>query len=109
MHDQFELYDLQVSVMGDPSTFVCSHAPGAAFSVIGENLVFEKRNIFSLYVLAALMPLLPAKQRPTHANDWMTTDEYIACPDPHCGAQFKITRIGKRCFSHAETTKVALP
>ena len=28
---------------------------------------------FSIYSLAAVLPLLPAKQRPTHANDWMTT------------------------------------
>ena len=108
MNDQFELYDLEVSVTGNPQTFVCNHIPGQVFNVVGENLVFEKDQEFSLYALAALLPLLPAKQRHTHPNDWMTTDEYIACPDPHCGAQFKITRTKTRSFHHADVTKVPL-
>lgn len=109
MNDQFELYDLEVSVGGNPESFVCNHVLGEAFSVIGESLVFEKNQEFSLYALATLLPLLPAKQRRTDPNDWMTTDEYIACPDPHCGAQFKIVRTSMRRFSHSETTKVELP
>ena len=108
MNDQFELYDLEVSVTGDLETFVCNHTPGKTFSVVGENLVFEKGEKFSLYALATLLPLLPAKQRHTHPNDWMTTDDYIACPDPHCGAQFKIARTSTRNFSHADVTKVPL-
>jgi hypothetical protein len=39
----------------------------------------------------------------------MTTDAEIACPDPHCGARFRITRLGRRTFSHAATTVVPLP
>jgi uncharacterized repeat protein (TIGR04076 family) len=107
MNDTFKLYDLEVSVVGDPAT-ICSHTLGATFKVIGENLVFESDNKFSLYSLAALLPLLPAKQRQTDKNDWMTTDELIACPDPNCGAKFKITRIGERTFKHSEVTKVPL-
>jgi hypothetical protein len=38
----------------------------------------------------------------------MTTDAEVACPDPHCGARFRISRIGQRTFSHAETTVVPL-
>jgi uncharacterized repeat protein (TIGR04076 family) len=64
---------------------------------------------FSMYSLAALLPLLPAKQRATDANDWMTSDAEVACPDPHCPTRFRITRLGKRSFSHAETTAVPLP
>jgi uncharacterized repeat protein (TIGR04076 family) len=109
MNDQFKLYNLEVLVIGNPETFVCSHIPGSAFKVLGENLVFEDNKEFSLYSLATLLPLLPAKQRKTHPNDWMTTDEYIACPDPHCGAKFQIVRTDIRSFSHAETTKVTLP
>lgn len=108
MSDSFELYDLEVLVMGDPATFVCGHKPGSAFRVVGENLVFETNNTFSLYALAALLPLLPAKQRVTHKNDWMTTDELIACPDPHCGARFKITRLAKSTYKHSEVTRVPL-
>jgi uncharacterized repeat protein (TIGR04076 family) len=108
MNDQFELYDLQVFVAGTPEAFVCAHDLGLIFSVVGENIIFEKDKHFSLYALAALLPLLPAKQRQTHVNDWMTTDEYIACPDPHCGAQFRIVRTNTRIFSHAAVTKVPL-
>ncbi len=61
-----------------------------------------------MYALAALLPLLPAKQRVTEENDWMTTDCDIACPDPNCGARFRITRTGKRIYSHADVTVVPL-
>ena len=61
------------------------------------------------FSLAAILPLLPAKQRQTHRNDWMTSDGEVACPDPNCPSRLKITRIGKRGFSHAETTAVPLP
>lgn len=109
MNDSFKLYDLEVSVVGDPATYVCSHKPGLNFRVVGENLVFDSdTNSFSLYALATLLPLLPAKQRPTHENDWMTTDEDIACPDPHCGARFKITRSGETTYKHSEVTRVPL-
>jgi uncharacterized repeat protein (TIGR04076 family) len=53
--------------------------------------------------------MLPAKQRPTDKNDWMTTDSEVACPDPNCPSRFRITRLAKRRFSHAETTIVPLP
>ena len=59
-------------------------------------------------VLVTLLPLLPAKQRETHPNDWMTTDIDIAGPDPNCGARYRITRLAKRKFRHSETTVVPL-
>jgi 2-hydroxychromene-2-carboxylate isomerase len=31
--------------------------------------------------MMAVLPFLPAKQRPTHPNDWMTTDTDIASLD----------------------------
>ena len=70
----------------------------------GENLIFDNARKVSMYALAAVLPLLPAKQRETAAADWMSTDAEVACPDPHCGGRFRITRIGRRRFSHAETT-----
>lgn len=79
--DTFELYDLEVTVEGDEKDFVCRHHAGRAFRVEGEDLVFPEGGRFSMYALAALIPLLPAKERPTSPNDWMTTDALIACPD----------------------------
>ena len=38
----------------------------------------------------------------------MTTDALIACPDPNCGAKFRIRRTAKRIRSHAECTVVPL-
>lgn len=109
LNDEFELWDLRVEIVGDANTMVCSHRPGDYFTVSGENLALPPGQTFSLYALAAILPLLPAKQRVTHANDWMTTDSDIACPDPYCGARFRITRTGKTTFRHSETTVVPLP
>jgi uncharacterized repeat protein (TIGR04076 family) len=101
---EFDLYDLKVEVIEGEKPFVCSHQTGDYFEVQGENLVFHSNQRFSLFALAALLPLLPAKQRPLNANDWMATDHIIACPDPHCGAKFRISRTGKRTLKRDETT-----
>ncbi len=106
--DSFTLFDLQIETIKTDRDFVCSHEEGINFQVIGENLVFPRGSTFSMYALAALLPLLPAKQRETHENDWMTTDMDIACPDPNCGARFRVTRMNKRTFSHSECTSVPL-
>jgi len=106
--DEFELWDLRVEVVGDSDSMVCGHIVGGYFDVCGENLSFPNSQPFSMYALAAVLPLLPAKQRMTHDHDWMTTDAEIACPDPNCGARFKITRTGKSTFRHSETTVVPL-
>lgn len=108
-NDSFELFDLRVEVIAGDRPMVCSHRIGHAFDVQGENLVFAGSPTFSMYSLAALLPLLPAKQRDTHENDWMTTDADIACPDPNCGARFRITRTGRRTFRHQDATVVPLP
>ena len=107
---RFTLYDLRVEVVATARPMVCDHRAGEYFLVVGEKLVFPEdgRRSFPLYPLAALLPLLPAKQRATAASDWMTTDEEVACPDPHCGARFRITRIGERSFRHADTSAVPL-
>lgn len=107
-NDAFELYDLKVEVVEGVAPFVCSHHVGDGFLVQGENLVFEQGSAFSMYALAALIPLLPAKQRPLQDSDWMGTDAYIACPDPNCGARFKISRVGKRVQHHGACTVVPL-
>ena len=106
--DEFTLWNLRVEVVAGEREMVCNHAVGDYFELSGENLSFPAGQTFPLYPLAAILPLLPAKQRDTHANDWMTTDTDIACPDPHCGARFRISRTGRRTFRHSEVSRVAL-
>jgi len=107
--DSFELYDLRVEVTApEGGPIYCGAKVGDYFEMRGEMLHLPPGQGFSIYSLAALLPLLPAKQRPTHKNDWMTTDAEVACPDPNCSSRFRITRTGLRRFSHAETTAVPL-
>lgn len=106
----FELYDLRVEVVVPEGARVyCGAKPGDHFTLEGEMLRLPPGQGFSLYSLAAVLPLLAAKQRVTDANDWMTSDAEVACPDPHCPTRLRIIRTGKRTFRHADTTAVPLP
>ncbi|MEY2884481.1 MAG: hypothetical protein RL490_2205 [Pseudomonadota bacterium] len=107
--DGFELYDLKVEVIAPPGAkLYCSATVGDWFELRGENLYLPAGQGFSIYSLAAVLPLLAAKQRESHANDWMTTDAEVACPDPNCPSRLRITRIGRRRFRHSETTATPL-
>lgn len=107
-HDTFTLYDLRVEVVATDRPMVCNHQEGDYFELSGENLRFPDGQTFPLYPLAALLPILPAKQRMTDPADWISTDTDIACPDPNCGAVFRITRTGVRTFRHSEVTVVPM-
>jgi uncharacterized repeat protein (TIGR04076 family) len=91
------------------ATLYCSAKPGDWFELRGENLYLPEAQGFSIYSLAAVLPLLAAKQRVTHANDWMSTDAEVACPDPNCPSRLRITRLGRRTFRHSETTATPRP
>ncbi len=107
--DEFELYDLRVEVVESERPFVMHVKKGDYFDVIGGRLVFPEGNpSFSLYGLLAVLPFIPAKQRPTHPNDWMTTDTLIASTDPACGARFRITRLARRTLHHADFSALPL-
>jgi uncharacterized repeat protein (TIGR04076 family) len=107
--DLFSLYDLRVEVVAGERPMVCGHRAGDSFTVEGEMLRFPTGQGIPLYSLAALLPILPAKQRMTAPADWMTTDAEVACPDPHCGGRFRITRTGLRTFRHGDVTVVPMP
>jgi uncharacterized repeat protein (TIGR04076 family) len=105
LNDEFELYDLRVELVeirGQIQSFGAKI--GDYFEVRGENIFLPPNQGFSYFNLAAIIPLLAAKQRPNHPNDWIGTDDLIAAPDANCGAIFKIIRIGKRSFKHSETS-----
>ncbi len=108
--DYFELYDLRVEVVAPPGAkLYCGAKIGDHFELRGEMLHLPPGQGISIYSLASVLPLLAAKQRETHRNDWMTSDAEVACPDPNCPSRLRITRIGRRRFSHADTTAVPLP
>ncbi|OAQ95836.1 hypothetical protein LLEC1_01375 [Akanthomyces lecanii] len=113
--DGFELYDLRVEVICPPGErILCGAKAGDYFTLEGELLSLPPGQSISIYSLgtdgraASVLPLLPAKQRVTHKNDWMTSDALVACPDPSCPSKLRITRTGIRKFSHSETTLVGL-
>ena len=105
----FELYDLRVEVVAPAGAkLYCGARPGDHFELRGEMLHLPAGQGFSIYSLAAVLPLLAAKQRITDPHDWMSTDAEVACPDPNCPSRLRISRLGRRTFSHAQTTAVAL-
>jgi len=107
--DGFEIFDLRIEVVapkGGP--IYCGAKVGDWFELRGEMLFLPPGQGISIYSLASVLPLLAAKQRPSHPNDWMTTDAEVACPDPNCSTRLRIKRTGLRRFSHAETTAVPL-
>lgn len=106
--DEFTLWDLRVEVIEGDRPMVCDHAAGDWFELSGENLTLPPGQSFPIYPLAALLPILPAKQRDTAPADWMTTDSEIACPDPNCGGRFRIVRTGRRTFRHGDVTVVPM-
>jgi len=109
--DSFELYDLRVEVVlakDDRRRILCGAKEGDYFELKGEMITLPHEQGFSVYSLAAVLPLLAAKQRCRERRDWMWTDEFIACPDPNCPTKLRILRTGIRMFKHGETTVVPL-
>lgn len=104
----FELYNLRVEISDRSGRIVGKHTIGDYFEVIGEDIFLPPGQGFSLYAISALLPLLPAKQRVTGEYDWMTSDAYVADPDPLCKAVYKITRTGKKVFKRADVTDTPL-
>ena len=108
MAGTFQLYDLKVEIVQVKAGLeaICNHHLGDYFEVSGENLSIPAGKTFSMYALAAVLPLLPAKQRVTDANDWMSSDDLVMCPDPNCEAVMRITRTGVRTFKTDEVTVI---
>ena len=106
MAGTFTLYDLRVEIVRVKPGMeaICNHRIGDYFELSGENISIPPGRTFSLYAMAAVLPLLPAKQRPTEPGDWMTSDELVLCPDPNCEALMRITRTGVREFRTDEVT-----
>jgi len=56
--------------------------PGDYFDLRSGRLYIPADRHFCLYALQAVLPLLPAKQRPLEDGDWLKTAQHVICPDP---------------------------
>jgi uncharacterized repeat protein (TIGR04076 family) len=109
MSDTFDLYDLRVRIEEIRGSCTCDHALGDSIELIGGKLHLPPGKSFCLYALQATIPLLPAKQRMTHPNDWMSTDAHVVCPDPLCGVVMRIERTARRTLHHGDVSATEVP
>ena len=107
--DQFELYDLTISVEKIDGHCTCNMSVGDAFYLKGGKLSLPEGKDFCLYALQSAIPLLPAKQRKNHPADWMETDARVICPDPACKLVMRIDRGPERVLDHDDVSPVKMP
>jgi uncharacterized repeat protein (TIGR04076 family) len=90
-----EVADLRVVVDRIEGRSVCGLAPGDFFTVThSSRLAIAPGRHFCLYALAAVLPLLPAKQRSLDPADWLAADAEVACPDPEERLVMRIETVG---------------
>lgn len=100
-----ELYDLRVVVERIEGRAVCGLVPGDFFELTASNRVsIPAGRHFCLYALAAVLPLLPAKQRAQPADDWLEQDSLVACPDPEERLVMRIERLRRIELDGTELT-----
>jgi uncharacterized repeat protein (TIGR04076 family) len=100
-----ELYDLRVTVEALEGRSVCGLTVGDYFEVTDSSqLRLPSGGHFCIYALAAVLPLLPAKQRQLPAADWLERESLVACPDPSERMIMRITRTGRRSMRSSDLT-----
>jgi uncharacterized repeat protein (TIGR04076 family) len=77
-----QVRDLRVVVEQVKGRCTSQMKPGDCFVLRGSRLYIPHGQHFCLYALHAALPLLPAKQRSSHAGDWLAEDHHVICPDP---------------------------
>ncbi len=93
----FTLHDLRVTVAAIEGRAVCGLRVGDFFELTESSQIrIPAGRHFCLYALAAVLPLLPAKQRALDGADWLAQDNLVACPDPEERLIMRIERIGQR-------------
>jgi uncharacterized repeat protein (TIGR04076 family) len=76
------LRDLRVVVEKVRGKCTSGMRPGDSFILRSGRLYIPAGRHFCLYALHAVLPLLPAKQRPLEDGDWLKEDSHVICPDP---------------------------
>ncbi len=91
-----ELFDLRVVVERIEGRPVCGLEVGDYFELRGSSrLELPPGRHFCVYALAAVLPLLAAKQRQLPAGDWLEQETLVACPDPEERLVMRVERIGR--------------
>jgi len=103
--DAAPLYDLRVTVDRIEGRSVCGLQVGDWFELTqSSRLRTCPGRFFCAYALAAVLPLLPAKQRQLAPGDWLEHDNFVACPDPDERLIMRIERTGARTISLRDVT-----
>jgi uncharacterized repeat protein (TIGR04076 family) len=103
MPNNFEIYDLRVTVVAIEGRSVCSMAVGDYFELVeSAKLRIPEGKHFCIYALSSVLPLLAAKQRQSAPTDWMERETLVCCPDPDERLIMEIQRIGKRTMDSDE-------
>jgi uncharacterized repeat protein (TIGR04076 family) len=103
--DVMELADLRVTVDRIEGRSVCGLAEGDFFEVTrSSELRIPNGKHFCIYALAAVLPLLPARQRAIAPSDWLARDHEVACPDPDERCIMRIDQIGFSRIATEERT-----
>ena len=91
------LYDLRVVVDRIEGRSVCGLSAGDYFDVTeSSRLRIPEGKHFCIFALAAVLPLLAAKERELPDGDWLEVDSYVACPDPDERVIMRIERVRQR-------------
>ncbi|HXW82304.1 MAG TPA: TIGR04076 family protein [Acidimicrobiales bacterium] len=89
-----ELWDLRVTVESVEGRSVCGLAVGDYFEVThSSRLTIPAGRHFCVYALAAVLPLLAAKQRSLPEDDWLEHESLVCCPDPEERLVMRIDRL----------------
>jgi uncharacterized repeat protein (TIGR04076 family) len=83
--------DLRIVVDRVDGTCTAGMCPGHLALLRGSGLYLPQG--FCLYALQAVLPLLPAMQRPLAPDDWMATERCVICPDPRGNVVMRIEKI----------------
>lgn len=103
--EQFELYDLRVTVAEIQGRSVCGLEVGDYFELTESSRVrIPDGKHFCLYALSSVLPLLPPKQRLLDPSDWLEQDTLVACPDPEERLIMRIERIKRRTLKTSDLT-----
>jgi uncharacterized repeat protein (TIGR04076 family) len=90
-----ELFNLRIVVDRIEGRSVCGLKEGDYFEVTDSSqLRIPDGAHFCIFAIAAVMPLLPAKQRQLPSDDWLEIDSFVACPDPDERVIMRIERTG---------------